>query len=104
MYCGSLFYSSKQTRLVGVIRPVCKQCAYMAEADVLAIRQKRTECELREKDKGMRNCWKCTRELGGGVRWWISDCCGLECRAVCHSAWRGKEKGGKDEVVGEEAV
>jgi hypothetical protein len=76
----------------------------MTEAEVLVIRQKRTEFELREKDKGVGKCGKCTRELGEGVRWWICDRCALECRAVCHSAWGRKEKDGKDEVVGEEAV
>jgi len=73
--------------------------------DVLNIRAKRTEHELKVKGKEGGQCGKCAIKLGDGPRWWVCGKCGLECRAICHRAWGRKEKGVKDEVlVGEEAV
>jgi hypothetical protein len=105
MLMGSKYYVDKQVNLKTKTRAVCKQCAFLAAEDVLKIRAKRTEYELRLKRKERGKCGRCAVQLGAGPRWWLCGVCNLECRAVCHNAWGRKEKGVTDEVlVGEEAV
>jgi hypothetical protein len=105
MLLGSKFYADKQYNLNTKTRPVCKQCAYVSAEDVLKIRAKRTELELKAKGKEGGQCGKCKIKLGDGPRWWVCGKCGLECKAFCHRAWGRKEEGIKDGVLmGEEAV